>query len=116
MKMRHDHAGGKAMLHYNNRLPGYRDISLVLSYAPLGLVSATHTEITPDGVVIDTGCITLSSNSEVDIVLSIRDGEQHMKHRLRARVTGYDGTGFRLAFQDCDAQTLEALLPYITLH
>jgi hypothetical protein len=31
-------------------------------------------------------------------------------------VAGYDGTGVRLAFQDCDRQTLESLLPYITIH
>ena len=57
MNLRQDHAGGKAMLHYNERIPGNRDINLVLSYAPLGLVSALHTELTSDGVLIDTGCI-----------------------------------------------------------
>jgi len=104
------------MFAQNNKMPGHRDINLVLSYAPLGLISAHHTELTRDGVVIDTGCITLSDNSEVDIVLSIRDGDQHMRHRLRAQVTGSDSTGIRLAFVDCDHQTLQALLPYITIH
>lgn len=104
------------MLHHDSGLTGYRDISVVLSYAPLGLVSATRTQIAPDGVLIDTGCVTLSDNTEVDIVLSIRDGDRHMRHRLRARVTGSEGGGFRLAFQDCDQRTLQALLPYITIH
>lgn len=104
------------MLHTTETTPGYRDISLVLSYAPLGLVRAIHTRIGLEEIMVDTGCVTLSDNSEVEIVLSIREGERHMTHRIKARVCGSDHQGIKLAYQDCDRSTLEALRPYITLH
>lgn len=92
------------------------NISLVLSYAPLGLVRALSARIGRNGILADTGCITLSDNSEVGIVLSIRDGEQRITHRIRGRVSGRDSEGVLLAFEGCDRATLKALLPYVTLH
>lgn len=91
-------------------------ISLVLSYAPLGLVRALSTRIWHDSMLVDTGCITLCDNCEVGIVLSLQDGERHSTHRIRARVVGNGADGVRLAFQDCDHATLKALKPYISTH
>jgi hypothetical protein len=105
-----------SMLHSKTALSGNNNISLVLSYAPLGLVSAHHAEIGHNSILVDTGCVMLSNNSEVEIVLSIRNGERHMVHRIRARVAASVGHGFKLEFQECDVATLEALMPYITVH
>lgn len=104
------------MFQTTGRTPGNNDISLVLSYAPLGLVRAIHTRIGLDEIMVDTGCVTLSNDSEVEILLTIRDGEQHMTYRIKARVSGSDHHGIKLAYQDCDHTTLKALMPYITLH
>lgn len=102
------------MLQTSTPTTGQKSISLVLSYAPLGLVSAIHSEIGPDSILVDTGCIVLSDKSEVGIVLTIREGERHCVHRIRARVAGATGNGFRLVFEECEGCTRDALLPYIT--
>ena len=91
-----------------------RDISLVLTYAPLGLVRALTAKIGRDSILADTGCVTLQNNSEVEIVLSIPKGEHYITHRIRALVAGNEGHVVKLAFQNCKHKTLEALLPYIT--
>jgi hypothetical protein len=100
--------------HHTNR--EHHDISLILSYAPIGLIRATNTLIGLDSICVDTGCISLNDNSEVEIVLSIRRGERAETHRIRAEVSGRDEHGVRLRFRDCARATLEALLPYNTRH
>lgn len=100
--------------HHNNR--ENHSISMVLSYGPIGLVRATNTLIGHDSICVDTGCIALNDNSDVEIVLSIRRGERAETHRIRARVSGSDEHGIRLQFCDCAKATLDALLPYITCH
>lgn len=90
-------------------------ISLLLNYAPLGLIRALHAEFGTQRVLVDTGCVTLLDNSEVDILLSI-GGESPAFHFIRARVAGTHPDGFILNFQKCDAATTKALLPYITIH
>ncbi len=104
------------MLQTTTKVAHSRDISLVLSYAPLGLVRALSAQIGRDSILVDTGCVMLTDNSEVEIVLSIRQGEHHITHRIRAKVTGNAAQGAKLAFQECDQATLQALLPYVTLH
>jgi hypothetical protein len=91
-------------------------LSMVLRYGPLGLVRATNTCIARDSICVDTGCIELQDNSEVEIVLSIRRGEHAETHRIRAEVSGHDEHGARLRFCDCAKATLEALLPFVTRH
>lgn len=104
------------MMPITRTIKNSRDISLVLSYAPLGLVRALSTKIGRDSIFVDTGCITLYNNSEVEIVLSIPKGEHYITHRIRALVTGNEGRVVKLAFQNCQRKTLDALLPYITHH
>jgi len=100
--------------HHSNR--EQPDISTVLRYDPIGLVQATNTLIGLDSICVDTGCIALNDNSEVEIVLRIRRGERAETHRIRAKVCGSDEHGVRLQFRDCAKVTLDALLPYITRH
>lgn len=100
--------------HYTNR--EHDNLSLVLCYGPLGLVRATDTCIAQDSICVDTGCIALNDDSEVEIVLSIRKGDTAETHRIRAEVSGHDEHGFRLRFRECAKATLEALLPFVTRH
>jgi len=104
------------MLYTETAPTSHGNISLVLSYAPLGLVRALHAEIGTEKMLVDTGCVTLANDSEVDILLSIHTDDQPNHHRIRARVAGIRQDGVVLAFQECDVATLEALLPYITIH
>jgi len=99
---------------HNNR--DNHDISMVLSYGPIGLVRATKALIGLDSICVDTGCIALNDNSDVEIVLSIRRGERAETHRIQAKVSGSDEHGIRLRFCECAKATLDALLPYITHH
>ena len=91
------------------------NISLVLNYAPLGLVRALHAEFGTQRMLVDTGCVMLADNSEVDILLSI-GGPSPGYYFIRARVAGKHPDGVILDFQKCDAATTKALLPYITIH
>ena len=91
-------------------------ISLLLSYGPLGFIRATNTLIGQDSMCVDTGCIALNDHSEVEIVLSIRNGKTATTYRIPATVNGRDEQGVKLQFKDCAKSTLQALLPYITRH
>ncbi len=92
------------------------NISLIINYAPLGLVRALSAEYGTQRVLVDMGCITLPNDSEVDIMLYIDGGKTPGYHNIRARVCGSHPDGVILTFLDCDAATTRALLPYITIH
>jgi hypothetical protein len=92
------------------------NISLIINYAPLGLVRALSAEFGTQRILVDTGCISLPNDSEVDIMLCIGCGAPSNYHHIRARVTGSHPDGVILAFEDCDTATTTALLPYITIH
>lgn len=92
------------------------NISLLLSYGPLGLIRATNTLIGKNSICVDTGCIALNDNSEVEIVLSIRSDTLTRTYRIPAIVSGRDEHGVKLQFRECARTTLEALLPFVTRH
>lgn len=104
------------MLHRHHSDREKHSINLVLSYAPIGLIRATKALIGTDSICVDTGCIALQDDCEVDIVLSINRGTHSETHRIRAEVCGSDENGVKLRFRDCARATMEALLPYITRH
>ncbi len=91
------------------------NISLILNYAPLGLVRALHAEYGTEKILVDTGCVSLANDSEVDIMICI-DGTTPAYHFIRARVSSSHPDGAILIFQNCTAETTRALLPYITIH
>ncbi len=93
------------------------NISLILNYQPLGLVRALRAEFGTQRMLVNTGCVTLADDSEVDILLSIGGGGPTPGyHFIRAKVAGTHPDGVILDFQKCDAATTKALLPYITIH
>lgn len=91
-------------------------ISLMLSYAPLGLIRATNTLIAKDSICVDTGCIALNDHSEVEIVLSVQSDTHTRTYRIPATVSGQDKHGVKLQFRECARATLDALLPFVTRH
>lgn len=92
------------------------NVSLVLNYAPLGLIRALRAEFGTQRILVDTGNIMLADDSEVDILLSIGGSEAPEYHHIHARVIGARSDGIILAVEHCESATIEALLPYITIH
>ncbi len=101
------------MLHHDYRRT-QSSLSLMLSYAPLGLIRATKLLVSLDSICVDTGCIALNDHSEVEIVLSVHHNAQTHTYRIPATVSGRDEHGLRLQFKECAGETAEALLPFVT--
>lgn len=103
------------MLQHNNNTTE-STLSLMLNYGPLGLIRASRTLIGDNCICVDTGCIALNDNSEVEIVLSIRNATRISTYRIPATVSGRGEHGITLQFRECAKATLEALLPFVTRH
>ena len=73
-------------------------LHLTLKYGPLGLVRATGLRVGPNSLLVDTGRIALTDNSEVEVLWSERRGQSLRSHSLPARVCGTDEHGARLMF------------------
>lgn len=101
---------------YSNIATNDANISLMLSYGPLGLIRATKTLIGENSICVDTGRIALNDHSEVEIVLSIRTGDTSKTFRIPAKVSGRDEHGVKLQFKNCAKAALDALLPFVTRH
>ncbi len=65
---------------------------------------------------VDTGCIALNDHSEVEIVLSIRNGKIATTYRIPATVNGRDEAGREAAVQGLRQVHAAGLAPYITRH
>ena len=96
---------------------GLNDIRVVLNYGPLGLVQAVAERIGRNRIQLNTGTVTLNRHARVEIVMRIPTADHHEHHRISAMVTdgGPDGST-TLSFHGCCHKTLQALLPYVTLH
>ena len=94
------------------------EISVVLSYGPLGFVQAITESIAQDHMQVNTGAITLNQNAEVEIMISIPgEGEHSEHHRIAAQVTHcYEDGKATLNFRCCGKNTILALRPYVTHH
>lgn len=106
------------MARFNPRIrANLHDIHVVLNYGPLGFVQATTEHIHHDHMQVNTGSITLNHSAEVEIVMSIPGNKHNEHHRITAQVSHCDEGGrSTLHFRSCGKKTMQALLPYITLH
>lgn len=82
---------------------------LMLSYGPLGLVRATLLELHSEGMIIDTGAITLTSGAEVEVAFTQTHHHEHITHRLLALVKHSFQGGAELAFSSYAHTTFEVL-------
>lgn len=85
-----------------------KTIDLTLRYGPLGLVRATGSRTGPNSMLVNTGRIALTDDSEVEVLLSVRRGERLESHSLSARVCGCDEHGARLLFNG------QGIYPYLS--
>lgn len=91
----------------DNRLNRF---SIMLNYAPLGLVRANARDIRPDGMSVDTGRVSLPRNSPVEVSFSFRNKENRIQiHRFDATVIESDIEGTNLTFHKCSDETRRLL-------
>ncbi|SCZ57262.1 hypothetical protein SAMN03097708_01394 [Thiohalomonas denitrificans] len=67
--------------------PLNESLHLILNYRPLGLVRATPKAFSAFGMMVETGCILLPNQVEVDVTLSYRREGRNRVHRVSAWVT-----------------------------
>ncbi|SCZ50833.1 hypothetical protein [Thiohalomonas denitrificans] len=87
-----------------NTLSENKRIHLILNYPPLGLVRATAKLLGASGMAVETGCILLPSQAEVEVTLSYRHEGHNRVHRIPARVTRSEPSETLLEF-DIEGQT-----------
>lgn len=93
-------------MHTNND-----SIDVILSYAPLGLVRATSSDIHLDGMIVDTGSVSLARNAqvEVNLTLSGRESRRPQNCRISAQVVDSIEGGAYLLFDQYDDIILAGL-------
>jgi hypothetical protein len=62
------------------------NLDVQLLYHPLGVVSGVTRWISEDGMHIDTGCVTLQRQSEVEITFPCKRNNRTAYHRILANV------------------------------
>jgi len=85
------------------------EIQVMLSYQPLGLVRGNARDIRLDGMVVDTGVVSLSRDAEVGVTLAYHKGDELRVHRVDAAVTTSSREGHSLRFLPYDSEVHRAL-------
>ncbi|WP_303906323.1 hypothetical protein [Thiohalomonas denitrificans] len=85
---------------------------LILNYRPLGLVRGTAKSFDAFGMMVETGCILLPSQAEVEVTFSYRREGRNRVHRTPARVTRPEPGETRLEFDTEGQAAVHALLDY----
>ncbi len=91
-------------------------LHVTLNYGPLGLVRATPRELRPDGMTVDTGIVSLTGQSDVEVTFSFRKDDRTQVHRIGASVAGASPLGAELIFHDNDRETYHALWELLRRH
>lgn len=85
------------------------EIQVMLSYQPLGLVRGDARELQLDGMIVDTGVVSLRRDAEVGVTLAYRKDDELHVHRVAAAVTASSHQGHRLRFLPYDGEVYRAL-------
>jgi len=93
----------------NRRFDGDRRLDVMLAYGPLGLVRATARELHLGGMIVDTGAVTLSEQTEVEVSFTHRHKNEFVTHHISAIVIDVHRGGATLAFRDYARTTLQLL-------
>ncbi len=82
---------------------------IMLAYGPLGLVRATACELRYDGMMIDTGAVTLDEQAEVEVSFTQKRHDEYITHRITALVTASFRGGANLVFRNYARTTMQVL-------
>ena len=93
-----------------NALSENGKLHLILNYRPLGLVRATAQVFGTSGMAVETGCILLPSQAEVEVTFSYRHEGRNRVHRIPARVTRSKPGETHLEFDNEAQAAVHALL------
>ena len=89
--------------------PAAQPFHIMLAYGPLGLVRATACELRYDGMMIDTGAVTLDEQAEVEVSFTQKRHDEYITHRITALVTASFRGGANLVFRNYARTTLQVL-------
>lgn len=79
--------------------------NIILNYRPLGLVRATARGLGASGLAVETGCILLPDQAEVEVTFSYRQEGRSCVRRVPARITRSEFGETRLEF-DAEGQAI----------
>jgi len=80
-------------------------LNVAIYYDRLGLLPCKTLDMSMDGMFIDTGRISLSTNAKVDAVLTSHDGTVGQQLRLPAKIVRVNSEGAGLRFHSFDSDT-----------
>lgn len=71
-----------------------RQFHLLLSYGPVGYVHAVTERFTDDGIHINTGSVSLESDCDVEVLISVPEGDYTNSYSFPATIerSGHAGT------------------------
>lgn len=80
-------------------------LNVAIYYDRLGLLPCKTMDMSLEGMFIDTGRITLSTNAKVDAVLISHYDEESQQLRLPAKIVRVNSEGAGLRFHSFDSDT-----------
>ena len=84
-------------------------LNIILNYRPLGLVRATARGLGASGLAVETGCILLPGQAEVEVTFSSHQEGHHCVKRVPARITRSESGETRLEFDAEGKATVDSL-------
>ena len=86
-----------------------KPLHVMVAYGPLGLVRATAYELRYDGMMVDTGAVTLDEQAEVEISFTHKRHDEYITHRITALVAASFSGCANLEFRSYARTTLQLL-------
>ena len=86
-----------------------------LYYDRLGLISCKTRDISIEGMLLDTGRVRLSDNTQVEVVLTDRTRDYSDPIRVQARVSRVHDSLAALIFQNLEISTFRRLKSLLTV-
>lgn len=80
-------------------------LNVAIYYNRLGLLPCKTMDMSMEGMFIDTGRITLSTDAKVDAVLTSHYGSESQQLRLPAKIVRVNAEGAGLRFHNFDSDT-----------
>ena len=92
---------------WNPRLPTVMEVAVY--YGGLGLVRCKTRDMSYDGAFIETGRISMTKDTDVELVFSSYSGSRHTQHRLTAQISRVTHDGAGLSFNNLEISTYRFL-------
>lgn len=91
-------------------------LNVAIYYNRLGLLPCKTMDMSMEGMFVNTGRITLSTNAKVDAVLTSHYGAESQQLRLPAKIVRVNAEGAGLRFHSFDSDTYYCLREILSNH